>query len=284
MVYIRDVAQVRDGYAVQQNIVSQNRVRSALLTVLKSANASTLDIINRVKEALPSIQATLPTVAGADAAFRPVDLRARLDQRRAARGADRGVPDGADDPALPGELAEHAGGGDLHPALDPVLDHHHGRARADAEYHDAGRAGAGGGHPGGRRHGGDREHPPQPGDGEADGAGDPGRRAADRGAGVRLDALHLHRVRAGLLPERRGEVPLPAAGDGGDLRDAGLVFPLAHGGADDGEIPAAGACGGVPARGRGGGRAARGFVFHLRIHERFEHGFEKAARCATPAC
>jgi len=59
-VYIRDVAHVRDGYAVQTNIVSQNRVRSALLTVLKSASASTLDIIKRVKEALPRIQATLP--------------------------------------------------------------------------------------------------------------------------------------------------------------------------------------------------------------------------------
>src|SRR5438477_614881 len=60
MVYIRDVANVRDGFAVQTNIVAQNRVRSALLTVLKSASASTLDIISRVKAALPRIQATLP--------------------------------------------------------------------------------------------------------------------------------------------------------------------------------------------------------------------------------
>jgi multidrug efflux pump subunit AcrB len=59
-IYIRDVAHVRDGFAVQTNIVSQNRIRSALLTVLKSASASTLDIIKRVKEALPRIQATLP--------------------------------------------------------------------------------------------------------------------------------------------------------------------------------------------------------------------------------
>jgi multidrug efflux pump subunit AcrB len=59
-VYIRDVAHVRDGFAVQTNIVAQNRTRSALLTVLKSASASTLDIIKRVKEALPRIQATLP--------------------------------------------------------------------------------------------------------------------------------------------------------------------------------------------------------------------------------
>src|SRR6266702_3485003 len=61
MVYIRDVAQVRDGFAVQTNIVAQNRIRSALLTVLKSASASTIYIIKRVKEALPRIQATLPT-------------------------------------------------------------------------------------------------------------------------------------------------------------------------------------------------------------------------------
>ena len=59
-VYMRDVATVRDGYAVQQNIVLENGVRSALLTVLKSANASTLDIINRVKATLPRVQATLP--------------------------------------------------------------------------------------------------------------------------------------------------------------------------------------------------------------------------------
>src|SRR6266481_9407538 len=52
-VYIRDVAHVRDGFAVQTNIVAQNRVRSALLTVLKSASASTLDIISRVKATLP---------------------------------------------------------------------------------------------------------------------------------------------------------------------------------------------------------------------------------------
>jgi multidrug efflux pump subunit AcrB len=60
MIYIRDVANVRDGFAVQTNIVAQNRVRSALLTVLKSASASTLDIISRVKAALPRIKATLP--------------------------------------------------------------------------------------------------------------------------------------------------------------------------------------------------------------------------------
>lgn len=60
VVYIRDVAQVRDGNAVQQNIVRQDGRRAALIPILKSGVASTLDVVNRVKEALPRIQAGLP--------------------------------------------------------------------------------------------------------------------------------------------------------------------------------------------------------------------------------
>ena len=60
MIYIRDVAQVRDGFAVQINVVRQDGRRSSLMTVLKSADASTLDIVRRVRETLPRIQATLP--------------------------------------------------------------------------------------------------------------------------------------------------------------------------------------------------------------------------------
>jgi len=59
-VFIRDVAQVRDGYQVQTNIVRSNGLRAALLTVLKNGKASTLDIINNVKETLPRIMAGLP--------------------------------------------------------------------------------------------------------------------------------------------------------------------------------------------------------------------------------
>jgi multidrug efflux pump subunit AcrB len=60
MVYIRDVAQVRDGGAVQTNIVNQDGHRASLLTNLKSGGASTLDVARRVKEALPRIRVTLP--------------------------------------------------------------------------------------------------------------------------------------------------------------------------------------------------------------------------------
>jgi multidrug efflux pump subunit AcrB len=82
IVYIRDVAHVRDGFAVQTNIVAQNRVRSALLTVLKSASASTLDIISRVKAALPRIKATLPP---------ELDITQLFDQSIFVRAAINGV-------------------------------------------------------------------------------------------------------------------------------------------------------------------------------------------------
>src|SRR5271157_5776868 len=49
VIYIHDVAQVRDGFPPQTNIVRVNGQRAALMTVLKTGNASTLDIISRIK-------------------------------------------------------------------------------------------------------------------------------------------------------------------------------------------------------------------------------------------
>lgn len=59
-IYMRDVAFVRDGSAQQQNVVHVNGSRSVLLTVLKNGAASTLAIVNGVKDKLPDIQQTLP--------------------------------------------------------------------------------------------------------------------------------------------------------------------------------------------------------------------------------
>jgi len=58
--YLRDVAQVHDGFQVQTNVVRQEGRRSVLLTVLKSGSASTLDIAERVKALLPSMRAAAP--------------------------------------------------------------------------------------------------------------------------------------------------------------------------------------------------------------------------------
>jgi CzcA family heavy metal efflux pump len=59
-IYIRDVAFVRDGFPPQTNIVRVNGQRSVLITVLKSGQASTLNIIAGIKSLLPQIQAALP--------------------------------------------------------------------------------------------------------------------------------------------------------------------------------------------------------------------------------
>jgi len=57
---VRDVAQARDGYQPQQNIVRQDGTRGVLLTILKSGAASTLDVVSRVKAAMPRIMGGLP--------------------------------------------------------------------------------------------------------------------------------------------------------------------------------------------------------------------------------
>ncbi|WP_419803912.1 efflux RND transporter permease subunit [Terriglobus sp.] len=62
-IYIRDVAQVHEGFAVQQSIVRVNGRRSTLMTILKSSGASTLDIVKRVRERLPAIIANMPPPA-----------------------------------------------------------------------------------------------------------------------------------------------------------------------------------------------------------------------------
>ncbi len=59
-VYMRDVAQVRDGFSVQNNIVRTNGSRGVLMTVTRTGKASTLDIVNGVQGALKKILSTLP--------------------------------------------------------------------------------------------------------------------------------------------------------------------------------------------------------------------------------
>lgn len=77
-VTIGDVATVRDGFGVQKNIVNLNGRRSALLTVLKSGGASTLDVVNRVKARLAEIRKQVPP---------ELDIRPLFDQSLFVRAA-----------------------------------------------------------------------------------------------------------------------------------------------------------------------------------------------------
>ncbi|WP_419806377.1 efflux RND transporter permease subunit [Terriglobus sp.] len=60
VVQMKDVAQVRLGYAPQVNVVREDGKRAALLTVLKNGQTSTLDIVTGVKNLVPTIEAGLP--------------------------------------------------------------------------------------------------------------------------------------------------------------------------------------------------------------------------------
>ncbi|SNS50052.1 Multidrug efflux pump subunit AcrB [Noviherbaspirillum humi] len=58
--YVKDVAQVRDGFSPQTNIVRRDGERGVLLSVLKNGGASTLDIVANLRAILPAAAGLLP--------------------------------------------------------------------------------------------------------------------------------------------------------------------------------------------------------------------------------
>jgi multidrug efflux pump subunit AcrB len=59
-IYVRDIGNIRNGFSPQTNIVRQDGQRGVLLSILKAGNASTLDIVNGIKELVPRVAKTLP--------------------------------------------------------------------------------------------------------------------------------------------------------------------------------------------------------------------------------
>src|SRR5215471_14485315 len=82
MVYVRDVASVRDGNAVQTNIVHVDGGRSVLMSVFKNGATSTLDIIDGVKRLLDEVKPSLPDA---------LEVKAIGDQSMFVRNAVNGV-------------------------------------------------------------------------------------------------------------------------------------------------------------------------------------------------
>ena len=123
MVYMRDVAHVRDGNPPQTNIVHVDGSRSVLMSVLKNGAASTLAIIDGIKDKLsraqghPAGQPRRSSPIGDQSLFVSAAISGVHPRRR-----DRGGADQPDDPALPRQLALDRHHRDLDPALDPRLD------------------------------------------------------------------------------------------------------------------------------------------------------------------
>src|SRR5262249_61375199 len=59
-VFVKDIGQVHDGWLVQQNVVREDGRHSVLLSVIKNGNASTLDVVSRVRDALKTARLAAP--------------------------------------------------------------------------------------------------------------------------------------------------------------------------------------------------------------------------------
>jgi CzcA family heavy metal efflux pump len=82
VIYFRDVAHVRDGAAPQTNIVRVDGQPASLMTIQKTGDASTLDIIRDIKQRLPLVR---------DASPPDLDINPIGDQSLFVSGAINGV-------------------------------------------------------------------------------------------------------------------------------------------------------------------------------------------------
>ena len=82
MIYIRDVAHVRDGSPPQTNIVRVNGNRGVLMSIMKTGSSSTLDIIKGVQNVVAGLKGQLPP---------QLKISALSDQSIFVRGAINGV-------------------------------------------------------------------------------------------------------------------------------------------------------------------------------------------------
>ncbi|QMW02400.1 efflux RND transporter permease subunit [Spirosoma foliorum] len=69
-VHMRDVANVHDGAAVQSNIVKQDGSKGILMRIVKTGNASTTEIVDKIKnQILPTVRAAAPSNLRIEALF-----------------------------------------------------------------------------------------------------------------------------------------------------------------------------------------------------------------------
>ena len=59
-IYMKDVAHIRDGFSPQTNVVLNNGQRGVLMSIYKTGNASTLEIVDGVKAMLQTYSSSLP--------------------------------------------------------------------------------------------------------------------------------------------------------------------------------------------------------------------------------
>ena len=163
-IFLKDVAHVRDGFAVQQNIVRQDGQRGALLTIEKTGTASTLAIVAGVRAALPKIAATMPPeLKMTPLADQSVFVKASL--VGVVRKVSSRFADFHHDPRVSRQLAKHADHLCLDPAVHSDFAAPFERPRRKHQRDDPGRPCTRRRRAGRRCDGRDREHAAQSGDG-----------------------------------------------------------------------------------------------------------------------
>ena len=80
--YLSEVASVRDGFSPQTNIVRQNGERGVLMSILKNGNASTLEVVGKLRELLPTALQNIP---------KEINVKPLFDQSVFVRAAITGV-------------------------------------------------------------------------------------------------------------------------------------------------------------------------------------------------
>jgi len=138
-IYMREVAHVRDGFSPQTNIVLSNGQRGVLMSIYKTGTASTIDIVDRVKQMLEYNKGSVPAYLYL---FRPVALRPRFHPGRHSRSDHRRLPHGRHDSALPRKLEKHADHCHLYSLVHSRQHPLSQRSRPNHQYHDLGRPGA----------------------------------------------------------------------------------------------------------------------------------------------
>ena len=284
VVFMRDVAYVHDGSPPQTNVVQLDGRKGVLMSVLKIGSASTLDIISGIKERLPAIQATLRPASRSNssrdqsgfvkssvaavvregliaAALTGFMILVFLGSWRSTLIITVSIPLAVLSSlialSLLGQTINVMTLGGLALAVGILVDdatvtieninrhmEEHGEDILTAITHGA-----------------QEIMPP---------------------ATVAL-VLHLHRLRASALARRRRRLSLPAAGDGGRLRDDRLLHPDLYARADDGAFSAAqSASSSRAARDESGEPPPAGFFG--RFQQRFEHHFERLRQGYMVCC
>jgi multidrug efflux pump subunit AcrB len=77
-IYIKDIGFAHDGYSIQTNIVRMNGHRATVLNILRAGGASTLNVVQGIKDTLPLLRATLP---------KSLNMEVVNDQSQFVRGA-----------------------------------------------------------------------------------------------------------------------------------------------------------------------------------------------------